>query len=104
MNFMAQGASTGDADFLLGRLYTCAAERIGYCSEDLDALLTKAGASSDPEERLELYDQAQKHIYENAVGIYPMDLQISYVWRDRLDGFVPDPNFVPDFKNVSVKD
>ena len=104
MNFMAQGASTGDADFLLGRLYTCAAERIGYCSEDLDALLTKAGASSDPEERLELYDQAQQHIYENAVGIYPMDLQISYVWRDRLDGFVPDPNFVPDFKNVSVKD
>ena len=104
MNFMAQGASTGDADYLLGRLYTCAAKRIGYCNADLDELLTKAGQSSDPKERIALYDQAQKLIFDEAVGIYPMDQQIPYVWRNRLEGFQPDPNFVPDFQNVSVKD
>lgn len=104
MNFMSQAATTGDADFLLGRLYTCAAERIGYCNPELDEILAAAASESDPAKRVASYDAAQKIIYGDAVGIYPMDIKIPYVWGDRVTGFEPDPNFIPSFATVSVED
>src|SRR5690606_32210096 len=49
---------TGDADYTIYRLYNCAAARLGYCNEEFDALTTKAQQIADPDERLELYQQA----------------------------------------------
>jgi peptide/nickel transport system substrate-binding protein len=48
---------TGDADYTLNRLYSCAAKRLGYCNPSLDALMTKAQQSTDATERKALYQQ-----------------------------------------------
>jgi peptide/nickel transport system substrate-binding protein len=63
MNLQTNATGTGDADFTLNRLYTCAAKRMGYCNPDLDALLNEARASQDQDEREDLYAKASKIIW-----------------------------------------
>lgn len=103
MNLLINSVLTGDADFTLGRLYPSAANRTGYANAELDQILADAKATVDQQERLDLYDRANAIIWDDAVGIFPMELLANYGWRDRVVGFTPDPNETPRFTSVSVK-
>nr|WP_281352520.1 ABC transporter substrate-binding protein [Phytoactinopolyspora alkaliphila] len=102
MNLQTNATGTGDADFTLGRLYVCSADRMGYCSEKLDDLLTQARASLDPDEREALYAQASQVIWDDAVGIFPADLANNTAYRDNVEGYVFPPNGRPYFAPVSI--
>ena len=45
LNIQQLGTAGFDAATNLGRLYTCAAKRMGYCNPTLDGLLTQAGSA-----------------------------------------------------------
>ena len=91
LNLQTNTTGTGDADFTLNRLYTCAAMRMGYCNEELDSILADARASLDPEERIALYEQASQIIWDDAVGVFPADLKINAAYQDDVVGFVCPP-------------
>lgn len=103
MNLLINSVLTGDADFTLGRLYPSAANRTGYANPELDELLAAAKATVDQDERLALYDEANAIIWDDAVGVFPMELLANYAWRNGVVGFTPDPNETPRFTAVSVE-
>lgn len=92
--------STGDADFNLGRLYPCAANRTGYCNPDLDALLAEAGSSADQAVREQLYAEAGGIIWDEAVGMFPMTVVQVWAWSAALEGVTLDPIYRPDLTQV----
>lgn len=94
---------TGDADFTLGRLYLSTAKRTGYSNPALDTLLLQARAAVDQAKRATLYKEAGKIIWDDAVGVFPLDLNDNVVLRSNVKGFVATPNDLPDFASVSVE-
>lgn len=102
INFQSLSTPTFDAATNLGRLYTCAAKRNGYCNPELDTILAEAGSISDTNRRKDLYAQATKIIWDDAVGMYPMALQIAYAWRSEVKGLTPSPSYLPDFSTVTL--
>lgn len=104
MNLQRNSVATGDADYTLGRLYTCEADRMGYCNEELDQLLSDARAAVDPDERIDLYHEASEIIWEEAIGIFPIDLAENAAYRERVQGFELQPNGRHRFHEVSVTD
>ncbi|WP_198165930.1 ABC transporter substrate-binding protein [Agromyces laixinhei] len=102
INFQALGTAAFDSATNTGRLYPCAAGRTGYCNPELDEILAAAGNTSDTDERIELYGQANEIIWDEAVGMYPMLLNITYAWRSNVTGFEPNPLFMPDLSKVSL--
>ena len=103
MDFQTNAVTTGDADFTLGRLYHSRANRNGYKNEALDKLLDEAVAATDQNKRKELYAQANKHIWDEAVGIFPFDLLATFAYRKTVDGFTPTPSAFLSFYNTMVK-
>ncbi|MGH2550280.1 MAG: ABC transporter substrate-binding protein [Thermomicrobiales bacterium] len=104
IDFQSNTVRTGDADFTLRRLYTSAANRNGYANPDLDKLLLDAAASADQAVRADLYAQACAIIWNDAVGIFPFDLQENYVHSTKLQGFVAAPNVIPTFTKTTVSE
>jgi peptide/nickel transport system substrate-binding protein len=102
MNLQTNTTGTGDADFTLNRLYTCAAKRLGYCNPALDSILVKARESLDQNERKTLYAQADKLLWDDAVGIFPVDLKNNFAIRENVKGFQMPVNGRPDFAQVSI--
>jgi peptide/nickel transport system substrate-binding protein len=100
INFQQLSNPTYDAANTIGRLYPCAAKRNGYCNPQLDQLLAAAGGSADEKERVRLYGEASRIIWQDAVGMFPMAVKYAYAWNRRLSGFEPDPNGLPNFANV----
>ncbi|GLY88131.1 ABC transporter substrate-binding protein [Actinoallomurus iriomotensis] len=100
VNFQQLGTAGYDASTNLGRLYPCDAKRNGYCNPDLDKLLTKAGQASDRSQRQQLYAQAEKIIWDDAVGMFPMTAKVAYVWNKNLSGFTLDALGYPDFSKA----
>lgn len=104
MNVQTVAVTTGDADYSLGRLYLSSAKRTGYADPELDELLLRARRSLDQAERARLYEQAAKIIWEQAVGMFPIDCIEHYAYRDRVKGFEPDPGLTPSFASVTLDD
>ncbi len=102
MDLQTNGVLTGDADFALRRLYTTAANRNGYGNPDLDKLLNDAAASVDQKKRADTYAQANKFIWDQAVGIYPFELLENYAYKKTLSGVVTVPNGIPSFAGITV--
>ena len=102
MNFQTNTVRTGDADFTLRRLYVSSANRTGYANPELDTILNDAAAASDPATREGLYAEACRIIWDDAVGIFPFELQENYISRNHVQGFVPAPNSIPSFETVTV--
>lgn len=102
MNFQTNTVRTGDADFTLRRLYTTEANRNGYSNPDLDEVLVASAATTDQEEREQLLGEACRIIWDEAVGIFPFDLIENYVYRAGIEGFIPTPSAIPEFKTVRV--
>ena len=46
--------------------------------------------------------QAEKIIWDDAVGMYPMFTRIVYAVRSTVHGLPLDPNFIPSFAGTSV--
>lgn len=103
MNLQTNSVITGDADYTLGRLYISEANRNGYKNEKLDDLLIAAKESTDQDERQKLYDQANEIIWEEAVGIFPLQLNQIAAIRSHVEGFQPSPSDDPEFRHVSIK-
>jgi peptide/nickel transport system substrate-binding protein len=103
MDFQTNAVTTGDADFTLGRLYHSRANRNGYKNPDLDKILDDAAAASDQSKRKELYAQANKIIWDEAVGIFPFDLLATFAYRKTVEGFVPTPSAFLSFYNTMSK-
>jgi len=102
MDFQSNGDTTGDADFVLRRLYTTQANRMGYSNPQLDQVLNAAAETVDQTKRKVLYGQACEVLWDDAVGIYPVELIQTYAYRQGVEGFVPTPSY-PTFPNVSVR-
>lgn len=103
MNFQENGDLTGDADYILGRLYLSGADRMGYKNPALDTLLMDARELVDPAERAKLYGEAIDIIWKQAVGIYPLQANNISAVQSRVQGFVPVPSTLVSFAAVSVK-
>ncbi len=102
MNLANNVTITGDANFTIGRLYTCAANRTGYCSEELDGLIAEAQSSIDDAERSRLWGEAGAVIWDEAVGLYPFDIQQNYAYSGKIKGFEPPVSGNPVFRDVSL--
>ncbi|HYH30201.1 MAG TPA: ABC transporter substrate-binding protein [Pseudonocardia sp.] len=102
MNLQGNTVATGDADYTLGRLYLCSADRNGYCNPELDKLLNQAKASLDPKERIELYRQAAQIMWSDAVGIFPADRTVSAAYRNTLQNVQLEPSGRESFVGVSI--
>lgn len=102
INMQTTGPAGGDASADLSRLYRCSANRTGFCSDELDELIADADAQLDPQDRAAAFTKVQKFIWDNAIGMFPLDVATTYAWSTRLAGFAPDPNFAPDLSAVSV--
>ncbi len=101
MDFQTNGVLTGDADFVLRRLYTTQANRMGYSNPKLDRILEQAAEAIDQNVRRVLYADACALLWEDAVGIYPFELVQTYAFRSRVRGFAPTASF-PVFTRVTV--
>ncbi len=66
-------------------------ERIGYSNPQLDELLSQADSTLDPNERLQLYDQAQKMLLDNAPIAVVWNNVNSYLVNPRITGIVQTP-------------
>lgn len=102
MNLQTNSVITGDADYTLGRLYISDADRNGYKNEELDELLISAKETTDQDERKEFYNQANEIIWEEAVGIFPLQLNQIAAVRSHVKGFKPSPSDDPNFKDISI--
>lgn len=102
MNLQAVGPTTNDATPDLSRLYKCSANRTGFCSDELDAAIATGDAALDPQQRQAAFGKVQKIIWDNAIGMFPMELAMPYAWSKKLEGFEPDPASAPDLSVVKV--
>jgi peptide/nickel transport system substrate-binding protein len=103
MDLQNNSVTTGDADYTLGRLYTSKANRMGYSNAELDQVLTDARSSTDQQARKTLYAKACKIIWDDAVGIFPLQIKATYGLRKSVQGFVPAPNNQPMFTAISKR-
>ena len=96
---------TEDADYTLGRLYSSpngVNEENSYVNPELHDLLMRARSSTDQAERAELYRQAGKIIWDEAVGIFPAELQAVYANRADVEGLPLSPIYAPHFRDVTI--
>lgn len=50
-----------------------------------------------------LYAQANKIIWDDAVGIFPFDLTENYVASKKVGGFTPPPSGIPYLGNLTLQ-
>lgn len=103
INIANNVAVTGDANFTIGRLYPCAANRTGFCSQELDDLIAAAQSTIDDEERAALWGEAGALIWNEAVGTFPFDVDQNYAFRTSVTNFDPGASGNPSFTTVQIK-
>lgn len=91
---------TGDADYTLNRLYSCAAKRLGYCNPELDALMTKAQQSTDKDERAALYQQVADIMAADVPAIPLFEVKANVAARSNVQGLTIPPTEFIDFSTV----
>ena len=102
LDFQTNFVITGDADYVLRRLYTTQANRQGYASPQFDQTVNTASQTIGELQRKVLYAQASAMIWEDTAGIFPFELLGVYAYRQGVQGFVPSPSF-PTFTRVTVQ-
>ena len=102
MTEVVNTSKTGDADQILGRLYTTKANRLGYSNPEVDQLTTEAAASTDQEARAAAYAEVNEILWNDIAGIWPMEVKSVYAVANRVTGFVPDPSGQPTFVDVAL--
>lgn len=104
LDFQPNQTATGDADYTLNRLYSCAAARLGYCNPALDALMTQAQQSADPAERLRLYQQVVDIMAVDTPAIPLFQTKVNVAYRDTVQGLTVPPTEFVDFSTVYLTD
>ena len=101
-------SDNGDPDNFLTPNLACAAVAGGgnkarWCNAGFDKLLDQARAVTDIAQRATLYKQAQKILYDE-VGLIPLVYaEENTVVNKRVQGFVPSPLSLHDFRAVTVR-
>lgn len=82
----------------LSPLYTCDMIRpqpysnfMGYCNEDVDALMEQARQEQDTDKRKELYTEAQQMIIDDAPALWPMNWSDWIAYGDNIQGLPAGP-------------
>ncbi|MGH3342798.1 MAG: ABC transporter substrate-binding protein [Carbonactinosporaceae bacterium] len=102
MDLQTNVTATGDADYSLARLYLSSANRLGYKNPELDRVLLAARQSRDHGERERLYAEACRIIWQDAPGIFPMEMRLNFAVRTNVKGFVPSNDESPSLEQVRV--
>lgn len=81
----------------------------GYANEEFDALIEQARASQDPEERRDLWTQADAILTEDLPWIWTTGYPLGFAWRDNVHSIdLDEPSrmryFVPTVNNVWVSE
>lgn len=100
MDFQPNQTATGDADYTLNRLYSCAAARLGYCNHDLDKILTQAQQSTDQAERSKLYQQAVNIMAKDLPAIPLFETKVNAAYKNNVKGLTVPPTEYIDFSTV----
>ena len=100
MDLQPNQTITGDADYTLNRLYSCAAKRLGYCNPDLDALMTKAQQSTDQKERAGLYQQVVDIMAKDVPAIPLFESKSNVAALKTVKGLVVPPSEFIDWSGV----
>jgi peptide/nickel transport system substrate-binding protein len=95
---------TGDADYTLNRLYSCAAARLGYCNPELDKLMTKAQQSLDANERKNLYQQVVNIMAKDTPAIPLMEVKPNVAALNTVKGLTIPPTEFIDWSTVYLTD
>lgn len=90
-------STTGDADQILGRLYVSSADRLGFANSSYDQLVSAAASTTDQTQRAKYYAQAGAILWNDAVGIWPLQFKAVYGVSSRVKGFVPSAKGIPDY-------
>ncbi|MGN7977910.1 ABC transporter substrate-binding protein [Microbacterium sp. 22195] len=91
---------TGDADYTIYRLYNCTAARLGYCNEELDATTKQAQVSTDPDERLKLYQKAIDIMRADTPAIPLFEINVNVAMSSKVKGLKIPANEFIDFREV----
>jgi peptide/nickel transport system substrate-binding protein len=73
-----------------GYLFACEDNRVGYCNEEIDELYATARAEPDPEQRAELYREAQNILMDELPFIPLFFAQAVTVTSDRVHNYYPN--------------
>jgi len=96
----------GDPDNFLGVLLSCAgvgeANRAQWCNEEFSDLINQAKATSDQEERAELYRQAQVIFKEEAPWATIAHSTVFMPMSSRVQGYVMSPLGSHQFDGVDI--
>lgn len=98
---------TGDADYGMFPLFHSsnfgeAGNRTFFATDELDALLEDARQSSDEDERLELYSQAQEILVEEAPMIYVHHQEFLLAVSDDVEGLWQHPTGILQLRDVTL--
>ncbi len=89
------------ADALLQRwVSTDSSNMINYNNPDYDAAIEKAQSSSDDEEQVAAYKEAQKILSDTAANVYIQDLADFVVLNPEFTGFEFYPLYAADFAKI----
>jgi peptide/nickel transport system substrate-binding protein len=102
MTFAGSTATTGDADNGMGRLYLSTAKRTGWSNSDVDRLLLVGRQSSDQNERLKAYQDAEAILWQEGPSLWTYYQLDTVGVRKRVHGFVPRPDQLLLLRDVSV--
>lgn len=102
LHFAGSTAVTGDADNGMGRLYLSDAKRTGWGSEEVDQLLLTGRQSTNQDERLSAYQEAQEILWREGPTLWTYHHLDTIGISDRVQGFVPRPDRMLRVRNVSV--
>lgn len=96
----------GDPDNFLGVLLSCAAvegaNRAQWCNEEFSALIDQAKATSDQNERAELYRQAQGIFKDQAPWATLAHSQVFMPMRNEVQGYIMSPLGSHQFDGVDI--
>jgi peptide/nickel transport system substrate-binding protein len=104
MDLQPNQTITGDADYTLNRLYSCAAKRLGYCNPDLDALMTKAQQSTDAGDRKDLYQQVVNIMAKDVPAIPLFQSKSNVAALKTVKGLKVPPSEFIDWSGVYLTD
>lgn len=102
------GCVTGDADYGLYAMYHSSAKggagnREFYSNLRVDELLDKGKMSIDKQERLEIYEEIQRLIVEDAPDVMLYNRVLSVGMQENLEGLELHPVTLHDFYPLKMK-
>lgn len=99
------GRATAGMDYTLYRLFRTgvSANTTGYSNPEVDDLLTRGRAETDPEKQKEIYGQIQKRIWEDRPFVFLWYQTQAIGVADRVKGLGVQPNETMHFDKVTLQ-